>query len=135
MPVYSGVQYAIYPGDAPFVAINNEASTVYPSGTPAQACAIGEPWNKGPINISVELLFSADPGAFEVDIQTADTDSTNAYQGQTGTGWALTSASTGSGSGTIFSARTELAVKAHFVRPYVKTQTANGVNITCNISG
>src|SRR5690242_16889025 len=117
MPVYATTNNpsAVYPGDSVSV-INAEASTVYPSGTASQQVAVGNVWNGNAINVSMEVQFSGNPGAFEIDLQDADTDSTNAYQNVPGC--ALTTATQASGSGAFF-ARCEAPVKAKFMRANV----------------
>ena len=136
MPVYnsSPTAYfltAIYAGDS-FNCINNEPSTSYPSGTAAAQVALGQTPGNAEADISAELTFSAAPGAFEIDVQTADTDINGAYQTVSNVG-AITTASQTGGTGNYY-VRAELHVKAKFARLYVKTQTANAVTITGKIS-
>lgn len=96
----AGQQFALNPGGIPMVA--------------------GGQW------ISAELAFSGDPGTFEVDIQTADTDTENAYQTEPIAG-TITSVTNGY-------ARVELEIKAKYVRGYMKTKPSNAVSTTLKIS-
>lgn len=122
---------ALYPGDS-FNSINNESSALYPSGTAGERVALAQPQTGPERDISVEVSFSVNPGAFEIDLQTADTDTTNAYQ--TATGGTITAASQFQAGGAYY-ARLELHIKARFARPYVKTQPANACLITITIVG
>jgi hypothetical protein len=119
---------AIYPGDSAVVWNAERPLT----GAASKALAITPnpaPFG-GPINISVEINFSATPGAFEIRVQTADTDTDNAYQTEASGGTITLIGGDGSG----FYVRTEIAVKAKFVRLLMKTQSANAANVTAKIS-
>src|SRR5690242_531752 len=126
MPVYATTNNptAIYQGDS-LAVISSEASSVYPSGTATKQAALTYAWDSQPL-VSAEVQFSANPGAFEIDIQTADTDTANAYQNVPNA--AITSATQASGTGNFFG-RFEALVGGKFVRLNVKTQTANAVTI------
>ncbi len=132
MPLYGvfTLPSALYPGDS-FNSINNEASSLYPSGTGGERVALAMTQDGSERDISLAVVFSANPGTFEVDVQTADQDVAGAYQ--TVTSATITTASVGPDG--KYYARYEVHVKAKFARPYVKTQTANAVNITATITG
>ena len=131
-PGDTGISIGVYtPGYPPTIAA--EASTVYPSGTAGDRMALTQNQDGSARQVSAEVSFSATPGAFEIDIQEADTDIAGAYN-NLAAGGTMTTASQGSGTG-LFYARTEATVKAKFVRLVVKTQTANAVNIIGKITG
>lgn len=111
-----------------------EASTVYPDGTAGERCALNPSQDGSIMNISAEVSFSVAPGAFEIDVQTADTDVDGAYQtvgGSAGAG--VISAASQTGGAGLFWARAELQVKARFARLRQKTHCANACNQTGNI--
>lgn len=78
MPAYSTtfLPKAIYPGDSETVWA---AETVL-TGAASQRVALGDPYNDGVGRLSVEIEFSADPGAFQIDVQNSDTDVDSSYQ-------------------------------------------------------
>lgn len=77
-----------------------------------------------PVCLSVEIEFSANPGAFQVDVQAADTDDTFHY---------VTKASLSSGLNSSFIGRIEVtAIVAKFVRLKMVTLT-NVVAVTAKI--
>jgi len=134
MPLYdtssTTLKKAIYPGDtqtlqsAEKISANNTAglqinvpNSVY---QPAQG-------------ISYELIFSGNPGTFEMDIQDATTDTDGAYQSITNA--AITTASAGSDG--KYYARFELTpFVGKWTRPFWKTLVQNNatVTVTVNIS-
>lgn len=134
MPVYSATQIpsAIYPGDT-FLSINAELNTAYPTGTAAQKCAIAQNIVGGPKQISMQVEFSANPGVFEIDLQTADQDINGAYKSMDSTFNITTAVQTG-GAGNYYN-RVEVPVKALFCRAFVVLQTANACTITVRITG
>jgi hypothetical protein len=83
--------------------------------------------------LSLQLEFSAAPGAFRIDLQTADSDITGAFRDM-GTGFQITTANQTGGTGSYY-ARIEVTVKAQFARVFVFTQTTNACNITASITG
>lgn len=92
------------------------------------------PYTGGQKKISVELSFSGAPGAFSVQVQTADTDQT-AVPGQ-----AYNSEGFGGASPGVINAvnannyaRVELLVDAEFVRLYMATPPANNVSVTARV--
>jgi len=76
--------------------------------------------------VSVEILFSAAPGAFEIDMQDADTEADAWYQNIVGGQISAVNAIT-------FVARAEITVKGKFLRALVKTLT-NAVNVTVRVT-
>lgn len=78
-----------------------------------------------PQAVGLELQFSADPGAFQIDIQTADTDKEEAY---------VTKVSISEGLNAGFYGRTELHnVVAKFLRLKLVAR-ANAVNLLATVS-
>lgn len=77
MPLYNAAQNvpAIYPGDSISV-FNAEAPA---AGQVSQQVNLPLDPLGNPASLSVELLFSANPGAYEFDIVDADTDIPDAY--------------------------------------------------------
>jgi hypothetical protein len=124
MPNY-GVRAAValYPGSqgAAFTA----EQPVVPKAS--QSFALWHPMTGAPNAFSVEIQFAADPGVFEIDVQTSDTDTASYYE-------------TYAISGIInavdanFHARAEFVnIRANFVRLNLKTRT-NAVNLTATIN-
>lgn len=83
--------------------------------------------------LSVELKFSADPGVFEIDVQTADTDTTDAFTNLP-SGGALNTATAGPFG--AFYSRLEIpgGVRANFVRLNRKTAAGNVCTVIGKIS-
>lgn len=67
---------ALYPGGIPATVWSAEALV---TGTPSSAIAIALLPDNNVASVSFEVKFSAAPGAFEIDIQEADTDEDAAY--------------------------------------------------------
>lgn len=121
MPAYGTltIPTALYPGDSS-LSFNAEAVTAPKAG---ERVALGKPYNTGIVYVGVELHFSGAPGAFEVDLQEADTDTANAYQ--------LVGSISAVDSNNY--ARGDFQVTGLFCRPYVKTLT-NAVNVTVKLT-
>jgi|SRR5580692_1686075 hypothetical protein len=101
--------------DAGEAVTTNEASQAFALMTG------GMPYAGSPQQISMELVFNQAPGAFNFQLQTADTDNPAAYQTEPNIG---TVTATGSSSAT--SVRVEAQIKARFARIFVSLQPANG---------
>lgn len=126
MPAYGTRNpQAIYPGDLPTVLWSAEAPA---TGTTSLAVALFLDPNIGnAAKLSVEVSFSAAPGAFEIDIQDADTDVDAAYI-------AIPNAIINAVNAGNF-ARFELSpFVGRFVRLLMKTQPANAVNTTAKVT-
>lgn len=127
MPNYGAagtVVNGIYPGDQ--VTVWSAEAPV--TGAASVAVNVAGVYENVVPSISVEIFFSATPGAFEVDVQDADTDTAVAYQ-------SITNAALTTVNAVGFYARYELApFKGRFVRLLMKTQPANAVNITARIT-
>jgi hypothetical protein len=127
MPLYSATApcTAIYPGDTATV-INAEALT---TGQSSARVVIGNPYGREVESASVLLKFSADPGAFEVDVQQADVDADANYL-NVSVGAAITSVDA-----TNFTARADFApFLGKFLRLKMKTQPANAVTLIAQVS-
>jgi len=124
-PTGNGNQWppiALWPGDTKLL-FNAEALTA-PQASDRVALGMG-PYDNVPASLSVELIFSADPGAFEADLQDADTDADANYVDVPGGQLTGVNAS--------FVGRIELVpIKGRFVRLNLKTLT-NAVNCTARI--
>jgi hypothetical protein len=132
MPVYNSTTpvpiAAIYPGDQQ-VVWNAEPNTVATSGTASIEVALGNAYAGFEPGLRLDLVFSGNPGAFSVTLQTADQDTTGAYQ------TSQTAITTATASGTPYYARAEYPnIRASFARVMVTTQTGNAVNITATIA-
>jgi nitrogenase subunit NifH len=111
---------AIYPGGPGAIVWSAERPL---TNAVSIAVVIAGPYDRVVDSVSFEILFAGVPGAFEVDIQEADTDEDAAYIAITN---ALVSAVNAGNY-----ARYDLSpIKARFVRAFMKTQTANAVNVT-----
>lgn len=120
---------AIYPGGQAAAVFSAEKPT---SGTLSQQIVLGRPYFGGQsIAVAMEVEFDSNPGAFEYDLCSADTDVADAYVAETS--GALTTAS-GPGPNGQYYARLELNVKAMFIAVKCKTQNANSVNSTVKLS-
>jgi hypothetical protein len=85
-------------------------------------------YSPGPPAVSFELIWAANPGAFNIQIQDADTDSTGNYVTLPAAG---TVTSTPQTAGGTYTSRVELNPwRANYGRLYVQTQSANAVNLT-----
>lgn len=125
MPVYqtSGSITALYPGDSAIV-VNNEQPA---SGTASRQVAIAQNPGGEAVKLSVEATFAAAPGAFEIDLQTSDTDSDADYVSETSSTLTAVNAN--------FTARAEFPnLVALFARVITKTANANAVNSTVKIT-
>lgn len=119
--------HAIYPGDT-FPLFSAESPL---TGQASIQVPIGELWQRRVTGISVEIIFSANPGAFNFQIQGADTDNPAAYFTE---GSGTVNQSTAMADGT-FRARVELSPwVAKFMRLLINTQTANAVTVSANVT-
>ena len=127
MPLYKTLTLppALYP-DNSYAVFSADSPT---SGQASERVALMQAQDGTPQQVSVEINFSGAPGAFNLQIQTADTDTANAYQTETN---GTITAVGGSGSGNYV--RAELSVHAKFMRLLMSTQTGNSVTVTANIN-
>ena len=85
-----------------------------------------------PSAISFELIWAANPGAFNIQIQDADTDATGNYTTLSATAGTITSSPQSPGG--VYVSRVELNPwRANYGRLYVNTQSANAVNLTAKV--
>lgn len=95
------------------------------SGDASVRFTLAAPYGDSVSAISVFIKFSADPGAFEIDVQDADIDAATNYL-PVPVGAAITSVD-----GTNFTARAEFSpFAANFGRLFMKTKPANAVTVS-----
>jgi hypothetical protein len=131
-------QPALYPGDVGYAfgtrgtyAGQADTGESVTSGEKSQAFSLTKgpyPAAGGPQQISGELVFSGAPGAFNFQLQTADTDEDAAYQTEPNIGTV-----TVVGQSSTTSVRIEAQITARFARWYVGTQPANSVTVIAKI--
>lgn len=124
MPAYATTTNptALYPGDQVSVFSAESLTT----GTASKQVAIAEILAGNAGKLTVEIKFSADPGAFQIDLQRADTDTADAYITMPGT--SITSVNS------TFYARLDLSpFTGTFVRLIPTAQPANAVTCTAKI--
>lgn len=98
---------------------------------PAASIAVDiQPFHGDPApSVSVEIRFSAAPGAFSLQVQEADTDADGFYITPTNAAYTITAVN-----GTTFVARVDLSpTGGRFLRLYLASLT-NAVNISAKIS-
>lgn len=113
----------IFPGDKSDNLFNAEQPVL---GQVSDRVALGSVYENHPGTLSVEGFFSGAPGAYELDLQTADTDA-DALYGVEGTGiTTILDVNASSFRGEFIN------VTARFARLFLKAR-ANAVNITARI--
>jgi hypothetical protein len=143
MPVYNAQTPgppALYAGDSFYVfgtvdrisgAVTGEAVI---ANTVSQQIVLAPMPASDPPSLSVELSFvssttglPAAPGAFDIELQTADTDDSGSYLTEASTAATMTTAAvTPVGNPARFLTRSEFSpIKAKFARLWVKTPPAN----------
>ena len=145
MPAYPGAAnsttptmpppLSIGPGDwayvfgtgAQFGSGKSPTLETFAAGIASDRVAIARtPNDSYPSSVSVELIFSGAPGAFEVDLQDSDTDADAYFQSIAGASLTAVSANN--------TARLEqIPLKGKFARLYIKTLT-NAVNIAARLT-
>jgi hypothetical protein len=128
MPAYgTRTPTALYPGDSSIVWANENPLT----GAVSLSVAIGGKDGKEVDSLSVEVAFTGAPGAFEIDIQDADSDDsggTNLGAGYNTITAPVTAKLTAVNAQNV--SRFELApFKGLFARLIMVLQNANAVNI------
>lgn len=127
MPAYSATReiIAIYPGDERTVWSAESPAT----GAKSDRVAIGGldvTSVGGPGGLSAQIKFSADPGVFAIDVQTADEDIDGAYATVVSAQLTAVNAS--------FYGRIELwPIQAKFARLIMTDDPANAVTVTAKI--
>lgn len=129
--VTNGVTQLVYP-PTPVVLAQGSTGVAFSAETPnAPQASIQFSVSYGPSQVqtrvvSLEIIFAADPGAFEVDLQEADTDADGFYQTVSGGAIAAVAA-------TVFTAKASCQVKCRFLRVKIVTRT-NAVALTARIN-
>lgn len=119
-PPYSGFTPPVQTPGRPNIVWSNEA--VAANSSSMQVCLHRN--EHFPTVMSAQIQFAADPGAFQVDLQTADVDDDTLY---------VTKASINSGLNASFVGRIEATdIVARFVRLRMVTKT-NAVNVTATL--
>jgi|SRR5579863_1046423 len=131
MPAYgtvvAGNQRLIYPGDT-FALFSAEQPV---SGEASISVQPSYLWARRLTGLSFEIIFSANPGTFNFQIQGADTDSATKFATE-GNGTVTTATAMGDGT---YLARVELSPwVARWVRLLVSAATQNAVNVTVNVT-
>lgn len=129
---------AVYPGDTFVVAGTGtlsggdaQGTGVNKTGVASERVALYNAQDGTAQFFSVEVAFDAAPGAFTIQVQTADTDTDASYVSE-GFGGANPGTITTVNAG--FTARVELQVKAKFARILMVLQSANNQKLTAKIS-
>lgn len=122
---------ALFPGDVGYsfgtkATYANQTDTfeAVANGEAGLAFALvkgGAPFMGKPQQVSMELTFNQNPGAFNFQLQTADTDNPNYYQTEPTVGTV-----TAVGASSNFSVRVEAQITARFVRILCSSAPANG---------
>jgi hypothetical protein len=116
---------------------NLPLQSIYPGGVGAVVWSVERPLtnavslavvmallpDNNPGAVSFEVKFAGAPGTFEIDIQEADTDEDAAYT-------SIANAIISSVNGGNYGRYDLTAIRAKFLRAFMKTQTSNAVNIT-----
>lgn len=125
MPTYANIYPPSSVGFGESTPVIASSDTIFPAPFKSAQVALAPSFSSGKIRVSVEIVWSAAPGAISVQLQTADTDIDAAYS-QEG------SAITGVTSGNV--TRAEFPdVVAKFARIYIAT-LPNNVTATAKIS-
>jgi len=123
----AGNARALYPGDT-FTLFNAELPT---SGQASLSVNLANLFSRNVRGLALELIFATAPGAFNFQIQGADTDEAAAFFTE-GTG--TVTVGTVQSDGTT-RARVELSPwAAKFMRLLCQAQTANGVAVTARVT-
>lgn len=120
--LYGGKAESLLPGQQYYI-LNGTSITSGQSSAAVQIVRI--PGTYYPWGVSIEISFSGDPGAFQIDVQTADTDSDTHY---------VTLASFTTGLNSSFFGRIEIdTFWAEYLRLNVVTLT-NAVTVTALVT-
>lgn len=122
-----------FPPGHRFLVFNAEALV---TGKFSQQLALPPGPTAGSRGIRVELDFSGDPGAFEIDVMESDSDFENGsaeYQ-QVPNGGQINTVTLGPKGVNTHQSSDLIPISGQFVALFVKTQPANAVNCTARIS-
>lgn len=128
-PTYVGSANAItlYPGQCANLLTAEQPT----SGSFSQQVSVPIRDNQPTSNLSFEFRFAASPGAFNYQIQDADTDATGNYVTLPTAGTITTCPIT---AGNSYTCRVELnPFRGLYARIYTATQNANAVNLTVQV--
>jgi hypothetical protein len=125
MPGYANVWPPSSVGFGESASVIAATDTIFPAPFKSAQVALAPAFSSGKIRASVEIVWSAAPGAISVQLQTADTDIDGAYIQE---GVAITNVSAGNVTRAEFP-----DVVAKFARIYIAT-LPNNVTATGKIS-
>lgn len=129
MPNYSNVLPPLSVGYGESANVIASTDVIYPAPFKSAQVALAPNFSSGKVRCAVEIVFSGNPGTFQANLQTADTDADADY-----VSIASGSIANAQMNGT-WVARLEIAdVVAHFARIYIAT-LPNSVTATAKISG
>lgn len=127
MPSYSNVLPPLSVGYGESANVIASTDVIYPAPFKSAQVALAPNFSSGKVRCAVEIVFSGNPGTFQANLQTADTDADADYM-------SIASIANAQMNGT-WVARLEIAdVVAHFARIYIAT-LPNSVTATAKISG
>lgn len=131
MPLYgSQTVVSVIPGDLPLTLFNAETPQ---TGQSSIAFSVMPKPHGSPVALSFEFTFAANPGAFEFDIQDADTEFEDNYLLVPAVG--QVQASQGPQKNGKFVARVELSpTRGTFFRVFTALQNANAVASTVKVT-
>ena len=125
MPSYSNTLPPSSIGFGETQQVVNSTDTIYPAPYKSAQIAVAPNFSTGLARLSAEIAFSGAPGAFQANIQTADTDADGSYVNE---GANISTVNAGN------VARLEVSgVVAKFARIYITTLT-NNVTATAKLS-
>ena len=125
MPSYSNSLPPVSVGFGDSATVIVSTDVIYPAPSKSAQVALAPNFSSGKVRCAVEIVWSGAPGSISVQLQTADTDTDNAYIQE---GSAITTV----GAGNV--TRAEFPdVVAKFARIYIATLT-NSVTATGKIS-
>lgn len=125
MPSYANLVPPLSVGFGDSAAVIASTDTIFPAPFKSAQVALAPAFSSGKIRVSVEIVWSAAPGAISVQLQTADTDIDAAYNQE---GAAITTVSAGNVTRAEFP-----DVVAKFARILIAT-LPNNVTATAKIS-
>lgn len=109
-------------GDSPTTGQFSQSFTVF----------LGE-GNGGSQSISLEVTFSGNPGAFNYQLQEANTDVTGAYNTIPLAGGTVTACTVTAGGAYVYRVDFPRSLTGTFYRMFVQTQTANAVTVIAKL--
>jgi len=125
MPSYTNLVPPVSVGFGDSAAVITSTDAIFPASFKSAQVALAPAFSSGKIRVSVEIIWSAAPGAISVQLQTADTDIDAAYNQE---GAAITTVNAGNVTSAEFP-----DVAAKFARIFIAT-LPNNVTATAKLS-